>query len=133
MADTTGPKLTAATSKEGEDVSALFDNSSSTEVSFKARTPVVTITYTGGKQRPVFYTLTSASTATDPSAWVLEGSNDGSNWTTVDVRREQSFADRRETVPFKIQKPGAFQRFRLTVTAAPAAVALSEVELLASE
>lgn len=133
MADTTGSKFATAASKEGEDVSALFDNSSSTEVSFKTNTPVVTITYNAGKQKPVFYTLTSASMPADPSAWVLEGSNDGSGWTTVDVRKEQAFADRRETIPFKIQKPGAFQRFRLSVTAGAPALALSEIELLAAE
>ncbi len=131
LADTTGAGLTDAVSKDGEDLTALFDNSSATEVRFKTRTPSVTITYKSGKQRPTFYTLTSASTPADPSAWVLEGRNEGSGWTTVDSRRDQTFANRRETVPFKIQKPDAFKEFRLTVTDGAAAVALSEVELLA--
>lgn len=131
LADTTGAGLTEAVSKDGEDLTALFDNSSATEVRFKSATPSVTITYKTGKQRPTFYTLTAASTPADPSAWVLEGRNEGSGWTTVDSRREQTFANRRETVPFKIQKPDAFREFRLTVTAGAQAVALSEVELLA--
>ena len=51
----------------------------------------------------------------------------------VDTRRDQTFANRRETVPYKIQKPGQFQKFRLTVTAGASSVALSEIELLASD
>lgn len=130
LADTTGPDLANVVSKDGEDPTALCDNTSSTEVRFKSQAPSVTITYKGGKQRPTFYTLTAGSTPADPSAWVLEGRNPGSGWTTVDSRKEQTFANRRETVPFKIQRPAAFQEFRLTVTAGASPIVLSEVELL---
>ncbi len=130
LADTTRTATTA--SARGEDVSALFDDSSATEVTFKTGAPVVTISYRSGRQRPTFYTLTASSKATaDPSAWTLEGSNDGSIWTTVDSRKGQTFANRRQTVPFKIQKPEAFQKFRLTFTSGAPAMELSEIELLA--
>jgi hypothetical protein len=129
MADTTGEAT--ATSSTEENVGALFDNSSATEVSFKTPTPSVTITYRSAKRSPAFYTLTAASTAADPSAWVLEGSNDGTTWSTVDSRKDQTFPNRRQTIPFKIQKPADFKRFRLTVLAGASSVALSEIELLA--
>jgi hypothetical protein len=50
----------------------------------------------------------------------------------VDTRHAQAFANRNETMPFKIQQPGAFQMFRLTVTAGAASVALAEIELLSN-
>ncbi len=132
LADATGPGWTTASSADGEDVAALFDHSSATEVSFRSKTPSVTITYTGAKQRPTFYTLTAAAAPADPSAWTLEGSDDGTHWTVVDSRQGQTFANRRQTVPFKIQKPAAFQTFRLSVKAGDPVVALSEVALLVS-
>jgi hypothetical protein len=130
LADTT--KNVTASSPAGEDLAALFDDTSATEVAFKTSNPSVVLTYGGGKQRPTFYTLTASGKPADPSAWILEGSNDGKNWTAVDTRRVQAFANRCETMPFKIQQPGAFQMFRLTVTAGAPTVALAEIELLSN-
>ena len=41
------------------------------------------------------------------------------------------FRHRRETVPFRIAKPGAFRMFRFTFRTGTGTVGLSEVELLA--
>ena len=67
----------------GADVSALIDNDSKTQVTLTGAQPTVTVALPQG--RPVgMYTLTSGATGTAPSAWTLEGSNDGTTWTTVD-------------------------------------------------
>jgi hypothetical protein len=80
-----------------------------------------------------FYTLTSGSVGGDPTGWVLEGSDDGRTWTTVDRRTGETFTARRQTRPFKIQHPGAYARYRLTIDGGTAdATVLAEVELLAS-
>lgn len=131
LADTTGNA--SAKSQEGENLVPLFDNSSATEVVFKTAKPVVVLSYSGAKPRPTFYTLTASRTAADPSAWILEGSNDGTQWTTIDTRRDRKFANRRETVPHKIQQPGAYKMFRLSITEGAPSIALAEIELLSGE
>ena len=135
LVDSTGPSLVSASSAGGENVTALVDGTSRSQVTFASATPAVTMKYKGAKQRPTFYTLTSAAAtaAGDPAAWTLEGSNDGQNWSPVDSRTGQKFAERNQTVPFKIPNPTAFQQFRLSITAGATAgtnVALSELELL---
>ena len=89
----------------------------------------------GGVDQPVrFYTLTSAAgdPAADPRAWVLEGSRDGTAWTVLDQRGEETFRWRSQTRPFQVRSPGAYRLYRLRVTGngGAGATALAEVELL---
>jgi hypothetical protein len=65
------------------------------------------------------YTVTSANDlpARDPKDWQLLGSNDGSTWTTLDTRSNQSFATRFEAETYSIASPGAYRYYRLNVTA----------------
>ncbi|MES2919980.1 MAG: glycoside hydrolase N-terminal domain-containing protein [Verrucomicrobiota bacterium] len=69
------------------------------------------------------YALTSADdvSARDPKAWTLEGSNDGTSWTTLDSRSLGSattpvwpFPSRNQTVGFTCTAAGAFNRYRFT-------------------
>jgi predicted alpha-1,2-mannosidase len=130
LIDSTGPALASVSSGGGENVSALVDGTSRSQVTFATATPSVTVAYKGAKQRPTFYTLTSSATAADPSAWTLEGSDDGVTWAPVDSRSGVTFDQRNQTVPFKIANPGAYQQYRLSVTAGAGTVALAELELL---
>lgn len=65
------------------------------------------------------YTLTSANDADtrDPKDWVLQGSNDGIVWTTVDSRSEEKFNARKLTRRFNVQFPTPYLRYRLNITA----------------
>ena len=130
LVDTTDPGIASVVSAGGENAAALIDNTSTTQVTFATATPSVTVTYGGAKQRPTFYTLTSGASVADPSDWVLEGSNDGVVWTTVDERAGIQFANRNETKPFKVANPAAFKHFRFTVSGGDATIALAELELL---
>jgi len=131
LRDTTDASIASTTSAGGENVAGLVDNTSGSAVTFATATPAVTVAYAGAKQKPTFYTLTAGATpGADPSAWTLEGSNDGQAWTTVDARSGVAFANRGELKPFKIADPATFAQFRLSVTAGGASVALSELELL---
>ncbi|SEO43408.1 alpha-1,2-mannosidase, putative [Actinacidiphila rubida] len=133
LQDTTGPGLGTATTDGGQDASKLFDDSSTTQVTFASGTPTVTWAYRGGKQAPTTYTLTSGAAAGDPQDWKLQGSNDGITWTTVDSRSGETFPWRDQTRPFTVENPGRFGQFRLVVTktAGAAQTNLAEVELLA--
>jgi predicted alpha-1,2-mannosidase len=131
LRDTTGAAAASVTSATGENVAALVDNSAATAVTFSTPTPSITVGYRGAKQKPTFYTVTAGATpGADPSAWTLEGSNDGQSWTTVDARSGVVFANRGELKPFKLANPATFAQFRLSVTAGAPTVSIAELELL---
>ena len=64
------------------------------------------------------YTVTSANDepARDPKNWNFQGSNDGSNWTTVDSQNNQFYGNRFETKTFNINNTTAYKQYRLNVT-----------------
>ncbi|WP_041832738.1 GH92 family glycosyl hydrolase [Actinoplanes sp. N902-109] len=111
---------------------ALVDDTSDTRAVFTTATPSWTYTFAGGGQQADYYTLTSGAVAGDPKSWKLSGSYDGTTWTTIDERSNQTFDWRLQTRPFKIAKPGHYARYRLDVTAntGEATTTLAEIELL---
>ncbi|MGI5516240.1 GH92 family glycosyl hydrolase [Streptomyces sp. CA-106131] len=133
LQDTTGPGLGTATASDGQDASKLFDDSSTTQMTFTDGTPQVNWVFRSGKQMPSYYTLTSGANGGDPTDWKLQGSNDGITWTTVDSRKGEVFSSRGQTRPFRIGNLGKFAQFRLVVnkTLGAAQTNLAEVELLA--
>jgi len=79
------------------------------------------------------YTLTSANDypERDPLNWTLQGSNDGTNWTTIDTRTNEDFPDRFQTRSFAFSNSAAYTyyRFNLTNNSGPL-LQLAEMELL---
>ncbi|WP_329362115.1 GH92 family glycosyl hydrolase [Streptomyces sp. NBC_00669] len=65
------------------------------------------------------YALTSANDSPDrdPKDFELQGSADGSTWTTVDTESGQKFANRFSSDIFDVAHPGAYRYYRLNVTA----------------
>jgi hypothetical protein len=126
LSDLTGPGKGTATD------ATLVDNTSATRAVFPSATPTWQYTFNSPGERAEYYTLTSGAVAGDPKAWRLQGSYDGTTWTTVDERTGQTFPSRLQTRPFKITKPGAYKYYRLAVTAntGEASTTLAEVELL---
>ncbi|KPI10492.1 alpha-1,2-mannosidase [Actinobacteria bacterium OK074] len=103
---------------------ALFDNTSATDavVSGTVELP------TAASSKVVQYTLTSSvDRSAAPSGWVLEGSVDGTHWTTVDTRSGESFAWDRQTRVFSVARPGVYGHYRLVLGGEST---LAEVELL---
>ena len=64
------------------------------------------------------YDITSANDVSqrDPAAWTFLGSNDGTNWTTLDTRSGQSFASRGLTKSFTFSNTTGYRYYRLNVT-----------------
>src|SRR5690606_36971048 len=64
------------------------------------------------------YTLTSAndSPERDPLSWTLQGSNNGSGWTTIDSRSGQDFASRFQTRSFSFSNTTAYTYYRFNFT-----------------
>lgn len=78
------------------------------------------------------YRITSANDneARDPKDWTLDGSNDNSNWTTVDTRAGEAFGNRLETREFKLNgTAGAYRYYRLNITANSSSGATAVIQL----
>lgn len=77
------------------------------------------------------YSISSAddSQGRDPKAWSLQGSNDGTNWFTLDVQTNQIFADRKMTKNYIFNNNTSYLYYRLNVTAtfSDALIQLSEI------
>jgi predicted alpha-1,2-mannosidase len=138
--DATTAGLGTTTVADGDastSAAALVDDTSATRTTFSTGTP--TVTWSGNGIRPTVgtYTLTSGASGTaSPSAWTLEGSDDGETWTTLDERSGEQFRWALQTRPFTVAEPGAYAHYRVVVTAsaggaADSALSLAEVELLA--
>ena len=61
----------------------------------------------------------------DPKEWQFQGSNDGTNWTTLDTQNAQVFTGRGQTLTFNIPNTTAFRFYRLNVLAIADATANS--------
>ena len=79
------------------------------------------------------YALTSGNDepGRDPADWQLQGSNDGSSWTTVDSQTGQTFEKRGQTRVYSVTDPQPYTLYRLNVTKNGGAdiVQLGELEL----
>ncbi len=64
------------------------------------------------------YSITSANDepSRDPKSWRIIGSNDGVNWTTLDVQNNQTFSTRFETIQYTMSNTTPFKYYALKVT-----------------
>ncbi|MFC0624939.1 GH92 family glycosyl hydrolase [Kribbella deserti] len=64
------------------------------------------------------YALTSANDADgrDPQDWTLQGSADGTTWTTLDSRTGEDFPQRFQTKVYEFSNETAYKFFRLNIT-----------------
>jgi hypothetical protein len=117
----------------GEGIALAFDDDSGTKwLSFSSS---ASVQYALAQACAVrWYTLTSANDfpERDPADWQLDGSEDGRVWESLDVRRGQDFAWRRQTRVFEVKKTSPYKFYRLTVTRnhAGSITQLAEIELL---
>lgn len=65
------------------------------------------------------YQITSGTLeARDPKSWALEASDDGSSWTTIDSRNDESFSSRGETKTYDCSSPPSqdYLYYRLNIS-----------------
>lgn len=69
-------------------------------------------------QKVVRYALTSAndSPERDPMDWTVQGSDDGTTWTTLDTRTGQTFASRFQTRTFDLPAAASYAYYKLDVS-----------------
>ncbi|WDF55828.1 EndoS/ChiA family endoglycosidase [Mucilaginibacter sp. KACC 22063] len=120
-------------SPSGEDYTQIIDNNTATKyytgnasawVQFK---PNIAATV-------VSYTITSANDvpARDPKNWTLQGSNNGTSWTTLDTQTNQSFASRFLKKTYAISNTTSYAYYRLSISApqSGSVIQFSEWELI---
>lgn len=88
------------------------------------------------------YTITSANDAIerDPYSWTLSGSNDGVNYTVIDTRTAQDFAQRFETRLYEFANDSTYVHYRFDFETEfgvngqnqPVAIQMAEIELLST-
>jgi hypothetical protein len=105
-----------------EDMTRAFDGRIATKwyTGNGVRTGWIAYQFAEGTSHTVTsYAITSANdfAVRDPMNWQLDGSNDGTNWTLVDARVGQVFTNRFQTNSYVCATSGAYQRYRLNVTA----------------
>ncbi|MBN1410874.1 MAG: discoidin domain-containing protein, partial [Spirochaetales bacterium] len=104
-------------SPSGEDIAKLIDNNDQTKyltfhasgwVQFQqSSTSIITR-----------YAMTSANDAPerDPYTWTLQGSNNGSTWSTLDSRSGEDFVNRFERHEYSFSNNTAYSYYRLNMT-----------------
>ncbi|MBT1686018.1 EndoS/ChiA family endoglycosidase [Dawidia soli] len=102
----------------GEDIGKLIDNSSSTK--YLTQHAAAWVRFQSNTSNVVNkYTITSANDvpARDPRNWTLQGSNNGTTWTTINTQTNQSFASRFLTKTYTFSNSTAYTYYRLNVSA----------------
>ncbi|HEX8870733.1 MAG TPA: discoidin domain-containing protein, partial [Lentzea sp.] len=98
-----------------------------------ASTGWVTFDFAASPQTIKKYTISSANDEPerDPKDWTLQGSNNGTDWTVLDTRKDESFAERFQTKAYDIATPASYQHYKLDITANHGTdiVQIAEVEL----
>ena len=130
---TGGTATTSSTNSPGnETVAQAFDGNTATKWLTFSSSGWIQYTFGGGASwNIVRYAITSANDAPerDPRNWQLEGSNNGTNWTTVDTRSAQTFSARFQRREFTVASPGTFTSYRLNITANQSGSVLQLAEL----
>jgi hypothetical protein len=139
----TGAPAATASSANGSTVQlapSAFDGNLTTAW-YTATTAPAWLQYdygTGNLETVSGYYVTSSTLAQgdDPAAWTLQGSNNGTSWTTLDAQSSQAFAARNQANYYAIAHPGAYQIYRLSITAnhggSTFGVAVAELKLAIS-
>lgn len=118
-------------SPAGEEYTNLVDNNASTKyLTFNAS---AWIQYQANAGYIVTsYTITSANDfpGRDPLNWTLQGSNDGSGWSTIDTRANEDFPDRFQARTFSFTNNTSYVYYRFNMTNNSGTILqLAEIEL----
>jgi predicted alpha-1,2-mannosidase len=131
----TGGTSSASAVQTGQTAAEAFDNNFTTSKWIAAATTAwIQYQFGGGNAYVVTrYTLTSGNDipGRDPKNWQLQGSNDGTAWTTVDTRTGITFASRLMTQSFSFTNTTAYRYYRVNITLnnGDAKTCLEEVEM----
>lgn len=122
MTSNTAPSGTASDNLSHSDAYKAFDKAEGTYVTVAAASSGALKYQTAGSEQVIVdrYWITAASGQTvsgAPTAWKLQGSNDGTNWITIDQRSNETGWARGETRFYEFENRAAFEYHSLTYSA----------------
>jgi hypothetical protein len=132
VASETAPGGGATNAMDGDETTSWFSGKSAGPVWLQYRFNVTAWAVTR-------YTITSSSADAnaDPRDWQLLGSNDGTNWTALDCRSNETFTARGQTKQYEFanETPYWFYRLKVTGTAggSGSGARLAEFELFSQD
>ena len=102
----------------GEGIANLIDGSASTKYLTFHSTCWVQVKLSAGLVA-TGYAITSANDepTRDPKAWSLQGSSNGTSWTTLNSQANQSFSERFQKQSYTLTNATAYTYYRLNITA----------------
>lgn len=124
-------KYAMIATRSTSDTANLFDNNSGTAATLTGSNKSVFF-YTPEAKTVTMYTVSSSSDASKaPSSFTLYGSNDGSNWTELDSRTNETFQWNQYVRPFTVseEKQAAYRYYELSF-ADTSDVEISELEFI---
>ncbi|ACT00431.1 discoidin domain-containing protein [Paenibacillus sp. JDR-2] len=129
-----GGTVTASStsSPSGEEKEKAFDQNTSTKWLITTSTGWIQYKFaTGVSQAVKSYTITSANDVPtrDPKNWTLQGSNNGTTWTTLDTRTNETFANRFQTNTYTFTNTTSYSYYRLNITANSGATQIQLAEI----
>ena len=132
---------TATATVGADSASSAFDSNSATMWFADDYRGVGTIQYDFGTGRaPVIkgYAITSPNIKPerDPRDWQFQGSDNGTNWTTLDTQSGQTFPFRFYEMEYALPRPAAYRYFRFNVTAnngAETILHIADIKLLSDQ
>lgn len=134
--DFTETALVASEGADEQELALLSDNDPATECTFSVGELPVVIEYElSAAIQMIGYSFTSGASdsSCDPRSWAVKASVDGTGWTQIDARSNQSFASRYEKKSFLRSNSKNYRFFRFEITGLKDANAqemkLAEIEL----
>ncbi len=117
--DPAGPTVTArGENPPNEGIDKVYDGRSDTKWLDRSPTSFIQFAYISA-QTWTGYALTSGNDepGRDPKDWTLQGSNDGTTWTTLDTKIGQSWSSRQQARGFRISNTTGYLYYKLDITA----------------
>jgi hypothetical protein len=112
----------------GQGKDKVYDNIKATMWTINTQAGWIQYQYALG-MRMTRYTLTIPAGNTDrnPKNWTLQGSNNGSSWTTIHTVTNNLWTEDYEDQEFTVTTPGSYLYYRLDITANTGAVANTQL------
>ena len=129
--------VSSTNSPAGEEATKAFDDSTSTKWLIGNSTGWIQYDFAGAIAWAINqYTVASANDvpARDPKNWTFQGSNNGTSWTTLDTRSNESFASRLLKKTYNFTNTTAYQMYRLNISAnsGDSLLQIAEIEMFAT-
>ena len=134
LKDISGDNYATAVEASGANIANMRDDVASTATTLPTANATITYDVNAENATVKTYTITNGAAGTAaPTGWTLEGSHDGTAWTTLDTQSGVTFAWNTQTMPFHVDNADAYSHYRLKITGTTtgAGATIAEVELLA--